>query len=88
MNTALANNKGELVIPVLVTGTFQDPSFAPDLQQVAQMKLQNLVPGIDNPAGLTNRLFGEILRSKPGSNGPEQSEPLKDFLDLFKGQKK
>ena len=26
MNTALANNQGELVVPVIVTGTFQHPA--------------------------------------------------------------
>ena len=65
LNTALANNKGELVIPLLVTGTFQNPVFAPDLQKVAQMKLENLVPDIGNPADLKNRIFRDILRGKP-----------------------
>jgi AsmA protein len=66
LNTALANNKGELVIPVLVTGTFQNPVFTPDLQRVAQMKLQNLVPDISN---LTDGIFGQIFRGKPGPGG-------------------
>jgi uncharacterized protein involved in outer membrane biogenesis len=69
LNTALANNKGELVVPVLVTGTFQHPVFAPDLQRVAQMKLQNLVPNINDPAALTNSIFGQILRGKPTPGG-------------------
>jgi len=69
LNTALANNKGELVVPVLVTGTFQHPMFAPDLQRVAQMKLQNLVPNINDPAALTNSIFGQILRGKPTPGG-------------------
>ena len=43
MNTALQNNKGELVIPVLVTGTLKHPVVAPDVQKVAQMKLQHLL---------------------------------------------
>ena len=98
LNTALANNKGELVIPVLVTGTFQEPMFAPDLQKVAQMKLQNLVPGLDNPAGLTNGILGQILRGKPGPG--EQQQPksqdqnkqppdgLKDLFDVFKNKNK
>src|SRR5262252_5821088 len=30
MNTALANNQGELVMPVIITGTFQHPRVAPD----------------------------------------------------------
>jgi hypothetical protein len=43
MQTALANNQGELVVPALVTGTFSNPKFSPDMQQIAQMKLKGLV---------------------------------------------
>ena len=94
---AAVYNKGELVIPVLVTGTFQEPKFAPDLQKIAQMKLQNLVPGLDNPAGLTNGILGQILRGKPAPGEPQQApnqqqdqnkqpqpDPLKDLFDSFK----
>src|SRR5262249_32559753 len=90
LNTALANTKGELVIPVVVTGTFQDPHFAPDLQSVAQMKLQNLIPSIDNPAGLGKGVVEQILRGKPGQPvQPQQPGSLRDLLDLFqKGKKK
>ncbi len=58
MNTALANRNGELVIPVLVTGTFSSPHFAPDVQQIAQMKLKNLLPTSANPAGAISGLLG------------------------------
>jgi len=78
LNTALANNKGELVIPVIVTGTLQQPQFAPDLQKVAQMKLQKLVPSLDNPAGLTNGILGDILRGKPAVPGEQQQQPSED----------
>ncbi|MBV9405017.1 MAG: AsmA family protein, partial [Acidobacteriaceae bacterium] len=44
LNTALANNKGELVLPVIVTGTMGHPLFAPDVQAIARMKLNNLLP--------------------------------------------
>jgi uncharacterized protein involved in outer membrane biogenesis len=94
LNTALANNKGELVIPVVVTGTFQQPQFAPDLQAVASMKLQKLLPGVENPAGLGNTIFGQILRSKPGqpATGQQQQEqqPAKvnDLLNIFQKEKK
>lgn len=64
MNTALANNQGELVLPVIVTGTFQHPQVAPDLQQVAQMKLKNLLPTSKNPGQLTNGILGAILGNK------------------------
>ena len=98
LNTALANTQGELVIPVLVTGTFQEPRFAPDLQKVAQMKLQNLVPSIENPAGLGKAILGQVLRGKPEqpTEGQQQKpqdqrqrpDTLKDFLDLLqKGNK-
>jgi uncharacterized protein involved in outer membrane biogenesis len=101
LNTALANNNGELVIPVIVTGTFQEPQFAPDLQKVAQMKLQNLVPNIDDPANLGKGILGQILRGKPDQPAeepqdkseedkrPDQEQPggLQDLLDLLQKRK-
>jgi uncharacterized protein involved in outer membrane biogenesis len=66
MNTALANNQGELVMPIIVTGTFQHPQVAPDMQQIAQMKLQNLLPTSKNPGALTTGVLGAIL----GKNQP------------------
>ena len=56
MNTALANNAGELVIPIILTGNFQHPQVAPDVQAIAQMKLQNLLPTSKNPGALTSRM--------------------------------
>jgi uncharacterized protein involved in outer membrane biogenesis len=75
LTTALANTKGELVIPVLVTGTFQAPQFAPDLQKVAEMKLQNLVPGLANPGQLQEGILGQILRGKPQPQPGQQQTP-------------
>ncbi len=54
LNTALANNKGELVIPVVVTGTMAHPTFTPDMQALAKMKLNNLLPSVSDPAKLTS----------------------------------
>jgi hypothetical protein len=64
MNTALANNQGELVLPVIITGTFQHPQVAPDVQQIAQMKLKNLLPSTKNPGQLTQGILGAILGNK------------------------
>ncbi|HJS97935.1 MAG TPA: AsmA family protein [Terriglobales bacterium] len=64
MNTALANQNGELVIPVLVTGTFQHPIVAPDVQKVAQMKLQRALPTTANPA--LGQAVGALLGGKSG----------------------
>ncbi|HEX3584635.1 MAG TPA: AsmA-like C-terminal region-containing protein, partial [Candidatus Angelobacter sp.] len=73
MNTALANNQGELVLPVIVTGTFQHPQVAPDVQQIAKMKLDNLLPTSKNPGQLTTGILGAILGNKNqgGANGQQ-----------------
>jgi hypothetical protein len=96
LNTALANDKVDLVIPVLVTGTLHQPIFAPDLEGVAQMKLKNLVPSTNNPSALTNGILGQILRGKPAApNGQQEQNPqqqqapdtLENLLKVFKNKK-
>ncbi len=79
MNTALANNQGELVIPVLITGTFQHPIVAPDVQKVAQMKLQRLLPTTGNPA--LGQAVGALLGGKSG-----QKPNLGNILGTLTGQ--
>ena len=58
LTTALANSKGELVIPANVTGTFAQPHFAPDAARLAEMKLKNILPAVSgagsSPGLLTN----------------------------------
>ncbi len=68
MNTALANNQGELVLPVIITGSFQHPQVAPDIQQIAQMKLQNLLPTSKSPGQLTTGILGAIFGNNQGNN--------------------
>jgi len=77
MQTALANNQGELVIPALITGTFSNPRFAPDVQQVAQMKLKGFVPNFNNPAGAVSGLLGNLLgqQAQQQQNQQQQSSP-------------
>lgn len=58
MQTVMANPKGELVVPLIVSGTFSNPSFAPDVQQMAQMRLKNLTPSLDNPGALSKLIGG------------------------------
>jgi AsmA protein len=92
MNTALANNHGELVIPAIVTGTFEKPKFAPDLERMAQMKLKGLVPSADNPLGGMAEVLG--LLGKKGSvqtqqpqQQPSEQNPVQELIDIF-GKKK
>ncbi len=49
MNTALSNQEGELIVPVLMTGTMQEPRFAPDVKRLAEMKVRSLVPNLRAP---------------------------------------
>ena len=91
MKTVLANNQGELVIPAVVTGTFSNPKFEPDLQQVAKMKLKGLIPNTNNSASLAGafqNLLGapkhETEASQPQS---QQSDPVQQIVGLF-GKKK
>jgi uncharacterized protein involved in outer membrane biogenesis len=95
MKTALANNQGQLVIPALVTGTFSNPRFAPDVQQLAQMKFKGLIPNMDNPASVAGTLQNFLGGSKAPAQGQQQPQaepqqqdnPLQQVMGLF-GKKK
>jgi AsmA protein len=86
MNTALANNQGELVLPVIITGSFQHPQVAPDIQQIAQMKLQNLLPTSKSPGQLSTGILGALLGNNQGnspestSNGQQQGQQQQNSL--------
>jgi AsmA protein len=87
MQTALANKNGELVMPVIVTGTFDHPMFAPDVQALAQMKLQNLVPSFGNPGNMTSGILGAVL----GGNKKTADQPqsgLGGIVGAISGQQK
>ena len=84
LNTALANRNGELVIPVIVTGTVNRPIIAPDLQKLAQMKLNNLLPTSGNPGALTSGLAG-LLGGKGGQQ--QGGGGVQGILGALGGQK-
>jgi len=97
MQTALGNNNGELVVPAIVTGTFQNPHFAPDAQQIAQMKLKGLVPNFNNPGAGVSGVLGGLLGQKggnatqpgqPNQAQPQQPNPVGDIIGLFGKKKK
>ena len=98
LQTALANNQGEMVIPILITGTMQSPKFQPDMQQVAQMKLKGLLPSAANPAGGVSGILGGLLGQKGGQQGqaakpgqpgqaaqPAQQNPTQDAVQQVIG---
>jgi hypothetical protein len=104
LNTALANKNGELVLPVLITGNMNHPLVAPDVQQIAKMKLNNLLPtaggllngkGGNDLGGLVGGLLGgqqahgQQQPAKPGQPQKQQPNPLGDALNqILGGQKK
>jgi len=73
MKTALSNEAGELVVPAIVTGSFKQPKFSPDLQAFAQLQKQRLLPSLQNPAGALSGL----LRGLPSKTeeGTQEQQP-------------
>jgi hypothetical protein len=55
----LANGRGELVIPGILTGSFENPKFEPDMEQLSLMQRKGIVPTSDNPFGVLGTLFGQ-----------------------------
>ena len=47
----------------------QHAHVAPDVQRMAQMKMQNLLPSTSNPGGLTTGILNGVLGNKNGANG-------------------
>jgi AsmA protein len=80
LSTALANNKGELVVPVRVTGSLAKPVFTPDAEAIAQMKLKSLLPTAGDPTKLSSSILG-ALTGKDGA-----ANPLRDILGVGQQQ--
>ena len=101
LSTALANKNGELVLPILLTGTVSHPIVSPDVEQLAKMKLNNLLPtagGLLNGKGgndlgsLVGGLLGGQQQHAQQGQAPQpqnqQANPLNDALQQLLGGKK
>jgi AsmA protein len=75
MNTALGNKNGELVLPVIISGTMSRPLVAPDVQKIAQMKLDNIIPSAAGLLGGKGGGAGGILGTLLGGSQPQQGQP-------------
>jgi AsmA-like C-terminal region/Domain of Unknown Function (DUF748) len=69
MNTAMANQNGEIVIPVLIGGTIPSPKVAPDVSAMAKMRMSNLLPSFSNPGQLTQGVLGKLGGGGAGGAG-------------------
>jgi uncharacterized protein involved in outer membrane biogenesis len=69
MTTAMANNNGEIVIPVLVTGTIPSPKVDPDVAEMAKLRTSNLLPSFSNPGQLTQGALGKLGGGSSGAAG-------------------
>ena len=103
LNTALANKQGELVLPVLLTGSMNHPVVTPDVQKMAEMKLNNILPNAAGMLGGKNAGVGGIVggllgapqqqpAAKPGQK-PNQQQDLNNSINnalggLLGGSKK
>jgi AsmA protein len=76
LNTVLAGPQGEYVIPMLVTGTFGEPRFAPDAERMAALKLQGLAPGGGGVKGILDAVTG-----KAGAQG--EAKPAGGAMQIF-----
>ena len=97
LNTALANKNGELVLPVIVTGTTSHPLVAPDVQKIAQMKLNNMLPtagGLLNGKGgndlggvvgglLGGQQHGQAQAAKPGQRSNSNNPQANPLNDAW-----
>jgi AsmA protein len=77
LNTALGNKNGELVLPVIITGTMSKPVVTPDVQKIAQMKLNNVLPsaaGLIGGKGGAGGVLGTLLGGQPQQGQPQQQQ--------------
>jgi uncharacterized protein involved in outer membrane biogenesis len=101
LNTVLGNKNGELVLPVIITGTMSHPIVTPDMAKIAQMKLNNILPsaagligGKSGAGGILGTLLGgqpQQGQQQPGKQAqPSTQQQLQDALGglLGSGNKK
>jgi AsmA protein len=68
-----AKDRSGLLVPVLVTGTFDDPKFAPDLKGMFQKKLEEGIPKKEDLKGI---ISGEGTEEGAGESVKEKAEGL------------
>ena len=60
LTAAVVNQKGEMVVPTLISGTFSAPRVMPDAAAMAKLKVQQIIPGLAKPGALNEGLGGVL----------------------------
>jgi hypothetical protein len=81
LTTALSNEKGEIVIPVLISGNMTKPTFMPDAKTFLQLQKQRILPGI------LDAISGKKPPAEPGKEEPKPGG-IKGILGGIFGGKK
>ena len=68
-------------ISAIVTGSFRQPKFTPDLKAVAQLQKQKYLPTLDNPAGT----FANVLGALSGNKDKPSEQPAEEKPSVIKG---
>ncbi len=89
LSTVLSNQRGDLVVPAIVSGTFAQPRFAPDAQEMAKLKLSGLFgAGGSGVSGLINSLTGRPPNSNVTPNDATPQDAVNDLLNRFRKKDK
>ncbi len=66
LTAAVVNQKGEMVVPTLISGTFSAPRVLPDAAAMARLKVGQIIPGLTKPGVLNEGLGGvlDLLKGK------------------------
>ncbi len=87
VNAAFTNNAGELVVPAIVTGTFKQPKFSPDLKAVVELQKQKYLPTKENATDAVSKVLGALTGKKneatPEQPAEKKPSGLKGLLDAF-----
>ncbi len=80
LGTVLATAKGQLMVPVIITGNMAHPNVAPDSAEMAKLKLGNI-----GGKGAVGGVLGGLLGGQtPDGKTKKPANPVGSILDQFK----
>ena len=88
LSTVLSNQRGDLVLPAIVSGTFVQPKFAPDAEQMAKLKLSGLFgAGGSGVKGLIDSFTGKPPDPNAAPGDATSQGTVNDLLNQFRKKK-